>query len=104
MGHLSHTEFMSGETFYRSSFKLISQNYEKRNNLLGLINKNTYNNSNTKIKHISYQMPKVANVTIRQTFSFNKTKENESTETIFSFRERMPFNQCGCVGVEHQVN
>ena len=104
MGHLSHTEFMSGETFYRSSFKLISQNYEKRNNLLGLINKNTNNNSNTKIKHISYQMPKVSNVTIRQTFSFNNTKENESTETIFSFRERMPFNQCRCVGVEHQVN
>ena len=40
----------------------------------------------------------------RSTFSFNMTKENESTEIIFSFRERMSFNQCRCVGVEHQVN
>ena len=49
-------------------------------------------------------MPQVANVTLRSTFSFNKTKENESTEIIFSFRERMSFNQCRCVGDEHQVN
>ena len=40
----------------------------------------------------------------RSTFSFNMTKENVSTEIIFSFRERMSFDQCRCVGVEHQVN
>ena len=49
-------------------------------------------------------MPEVANVTPRSTFSFNKTKENESTEIIFALRERMSFNQCRCVGVEGQVN
>ena len=96
MGHLSHTctEFMSGDTFYRSSFKLISQNYEQRNNLLRLINKNTYNNSTTKTMK-DYDP---------STFSFNMTKENESTEIIFSFGERMSFNQCRCVGVKHRVN
>ena len=39
-------------------------------------------------------MPQVANVTLRSTFSFNKTKENEPTEVVFSFRERMSFDQC----------
>ena len=39
-------------------------------------------------------MPQVANVTLQSTFSFNKTKDNESTEIIFSFRERMLFDQC----------
>ena len=49
-------------------------------------------------------MAQVANVTLQSTFSFNKTKENESTEIISSFREGMSFNQCRWVGVEHQVN
>ena len=30
-------------------------------------------------------MPEVANVTLRSTFSFNKTKENESTESFSHF-------------------
>ena len=54
-------------------------------------------------KHISWQMSQVANVTLRSTLSLNKTKENESTEIIFSFRERISFDQCRYVGVEHQV-
>ena len=52
-------------------------------------------------------MSQVANATLRSTLSLNrlnKTKENESTEIIFSFRERMSFDQCRYVGVEHQVN
>ena len=35
--------------------------------------------------------------------SYLLTKTNESTEIIFSFRERMSFDQRWCVGVEHQV-
>ena len=54
-------------------------------------------------KHISWQMSQVANLTLRSTLSLNKTKENESTEIIFSFRERMSFDQCRYVGVGHQV-
>ena len=54
-------------------------------------------------KHISWQMSQVANVTLRSTLSLNKTKENESTEIIFSFRERMSFDLCRYVKVEHQV-
>ena len=54
-------------------------------------------------KHISWQMSQVANLTLRSTLSLNKTKENESTEIIFSFRERISFDQCRYVKVEHQV-
>ena len=89
--HLLCTEFMSGETFYRSLINLKTKTISSK---IVYSNQSTRALTTTPLQTYIEQMPQVANVTLRSTFSLNKTKENESTEIIFSFWERMSFDQC----------